>query len=307
MYLFIATVVLFWLAYQSTQYFGAIMGFGSHSQQNGPAITFTALGFLCFFAGIWLFSSTALFISTADSRSTILVDKSYQFMREVMERIREALVAGEDGQIVYQVNVHAEKIERLDANSTTVTNSAGAIIAGGNMGDERATSGGIADLINRAREHVAPLAEQASQTASELARRGRSLAEDQVAALRQQAARQRTTGTSANHFSVNNAPGAIVAGGGMSFVGSQVSTHGSIVNDFDTLMTALASQNLTHKNEILDYLRPVRDHLAGGVTPREDAVSRWLWFAGNVASTLSGVDGVLALVDRIGRLLGVGR
>lgn len=259
-----------------------------------------------------LFKYLALVISTADSRFTVLVDKSPDFMREVMSRIREALLAGEEGNVYYQVNVQAEKIERLDANSTVVSNSAGAVVAGGSMEGLASVatggvSGGIADIVGRAREQVAPIAGKALQTAGELATRGRSLAEERITSMRQAGGASAST-VNANVVNVSAAaPGAIIAGGGMSMSGSQVSTHGSIVNDFDNIVASLSQLSITHKEEIIAYIKPVRDHLAGGPTTREDAKTRWAWFAANVASALSGVDGVLAVIERLSRLLGVGR
>ena len=57
----------------------------------------------------------------------------------------QALLAGEEGNVYYQVNVQAERIERLDANSTVVSNSAGAVVAGGSLeGLSSVTSGASA-------------------------------------------------------------------------------------------------------------------------------------------------------------------
>lgn len=308
--LFIVGAFSLWLAYQTTQYFGAMMGINPHSQTNTPGIVLTLIGIAAFLLGLYLFKYLALFISTSDGRFTVLVDSKYQFMRDVMERIREALLAGEEGNVYYHVNVQAERIERLDANSTVVSNSAGAVVAGGSMdGLSSLTSGasasaGLADLVSRAREQVSPVAGRAFQAAGELASRGRSMAEERIASMRQGS----SGNVSANTVNVMAAaPGAIIAGGGMSMNGSQISTHGSIVNEFDSIVAALSQLHIAHRDEIIAYIEPVRDHLAGGPTPREDAKPRWAWFVANAASALSGVDGALAIIERVSRLLGLAR
>lgn len=289
---------------------------------------------------VYLFMYQALFISTSDGRFTVLVDRKASFMREVMAKIREALLAGEASQIVYQVNVQAERIERLDANSTIVSNSAGAVVAGGSMtngagpspghygmpspapspngngayhanggGPEGVGGGSLSDMINRAREHVAPLAQQAAQVAGDVARRGRAMAEERMAAMRERGLDgQQPPQVNANTVTVNGAaPGAMIAGGAMSISDSRITTQGSVVNDFDSVMNVLQRENAAHKDQIIEYLRPVRDHLAGGGTSRDEAKTRWGWFAAQAAAALSGIDGVLTLIERVTRALGAGR
>lgn len=296
------------------------------------AFVVTLIGLAGLALAIYLFLYQALFISTSDGRFTVLIDQKAAFMREVMARIREALLAGEASQIVYQVNVQAERIERLDANSTVVSNSAGAIVAGGSMTSGAhpagmglngsaghagshvmaASAGGgqgsLTEMLSRAREHMGPLAQQAAQAATDMARRGRSMAEERIAALRGGGRDGGEAGSvSANVVNVSGAQGAFVAGGGMNIADSRISTQVSIVGDFDAVMDVLHRQNAAHKDEILEYLRPVRDHLAGGATPREEAKTRWAWFAAQAASALTGIDGVLAIVERVSRVLGIAR
>ncbi len=273
--------------------------------------------FLLSVAAFWfarrLFRYRALVISTADGRFTALVDRKPEFARVVMNRIREALLAGEEGSVYYQVNVSAEKIERLDANSTVVSNSAGAVVAGGSI-DQReaveasATSATVADLLNKAREQVTPVAGRALQTASEIANRSRAAAGERIAQFRQPREPVDAGSVHANTVTVNAAaPGSIIAGGAMTMIGSHVTAHGSVINEFDSVVAALSRLQITHKDEIIEYIRPVRDHLTGGATTRDDARTRWSWFAANVAATLAGVDGALAVIERVSRLLGIGR
>lgn len=282
--------------------------------QSLTAYVYPLITLILAIGSFWLarrcFRYRALVISTADSRFTALVDRKPEFARQVMNRLREALIAGEEGNVFYQVNVQAEKIERLDANSTVVSNSAGAVVAGGSMeglGSVAAGAGasaGLADLMSRARDQVSPAAGRAFQAAGELASRGRSMAEERIASLRHGSGGN----VSANTVNVTAAaPGAIIAGGGISMNGSQISTHGSIVNEFDSIVAALSQLHIAHRDEIIAYIEPVRDHLAGGPTPRDDAKPRWAWFVANVASALSGIDGALAIIERVSRLLGVGR
>ncbi len=266
---------------------------------------------------VWLIGRTLLVVSTSDGKNTVIYSRNRQFLTPIMERIREVMLAGEDAKIVYQVNIMAEKIERLDASETSIVNSPGAVAVGGdvsesqiaaaaNAGELHEGRGGFSqahprnDVIEQARERARPIARRAQEAAA--------LAQRQVGQVRQAASAvlesYRSAGGDDRRGSVriDRSPGSVAVGG--SVAGSTVSTKVSIVNDYDSIIDLLKRHRVDYLNEIVDYLGPVRDHLAGGATRRADALERWAWFAAQAAGALSGIDGLLGLVERVGRALG---
>ena len=153
-----------------------------------------------------------------------------------------------------------------------------------------------------------PATTSSSSRASGRAQEAAALAQRQVGQVRQAASAvlesYRSAGGDDRRGSVriDRSPGSVAVGG--SVAGSTVSTKVSIVNDYDSIIDLLKRHRVDYLNEIVDYLGPVRDHLAGGGTRRTDALERWAWFAAQAAGALSGIDGLLGLVDRVGRALG---
>jgi hypothetical protein len=104
-------------------------------------------------------------------------------------------------------------------------------------------------------------------------------------------------------IALQHAPGAIAVGGSVHQSRLETEVHLSPIADLDLLMQVLAQQNVAHHQQLNAYLALVRDHLAGGGTPRDQAIGYWRWFTDYALASLTGVEGVLALVERIGRVL----
>ncbi|MEZ5908965.1 MAG: hypothetical protein R3D31_09220 [Hyphomicrobiaceae bacterium] len=270
-------------------------------------IAITAAGLLA--VGVVLLQRRALYISTADSRVTLLVNRNEQFMRDVLARIKEALLADESASIVYQVNIQAERIERLDASATTIADSAGATIVRGDMdGGQIAPSVGDAERRDP-RAAPSPAADSLDAMLDEVSGRQRPRSDPPPRrnggpppSYREPA---QPAAPAPRDMRLDHAPGAVMVGGNVT--GSTIATeaHVSYAQDYDLLMQRIAARFGDQHQQILDYLAPVRDHLAGGKTSREEAAMRWSWFAGQPLQWAANIEGVLALAGRIGRVLGM--
>lgn len=313
------------LAMQAAQLVAPPRGLGAAPQSPGvgAATVLFALAAACAVPGILLFRRKALFISKADSRFTLIVDKNPEFMREVMARIREALLAGEASSIVYQVNVTAERIERIDAstNSVEVVNSPGAsVVAGDAIGTDVASialpppqpaqrlptavppvehmfdavlaragsvAPGLESLLRGARPH-APQPSPAQQAPAPVTH------EPQPSLSKLDPER------TSRAVHVAQSPGAIAVGGNVHNATFATHVVATPVGDIDQLMRLLVEHDVANHQQLNSYLAAVRDHLAGGPTSREHAAGYWRWFAEYAVTSLSGVEGVMALVERIG-------
>lgn len=297
--------------------------YGMPNAQAGAIITLLlAIGALYLAYRLW--TRLSLLISKSDSRFTLLTDKNPVFMRDVMMRIREALLADEASPVIYQVNVQAERIDRLDASSTVVSNSAGAMVVGGSVTDSTlgtmtgadAMAGGppsgagfgqsLNGLIDRAREQAVPLTRRAVEMARSAMPGRLSSGEPQPGTMgfMPSAGPGYAPGshTHAPTQSMVNAPGAVMIGGPATNNAIATSVQMAAISDFDAVIHLLARHPQT-RQDILDYLAPVRDHLAGGSTTRDDALQRWAWLAAQAAGVLSGLDGLVGLVERVSRVL----
>ena len=99
---------------------------------------------------------------------------------------------------------------------------------------------------------------------------------------------------------VAQSPGSIAVGGNVHTAAFSTHVVATPVGDLDQLMSILVEQNVANHQQLNSYLAAVRDHLAGGPTSREHAAGYWRWFAEYAVATLSNVEGVMALVERIG-------
>lgn len=314
-----------WLASQLAEVMTPPRGYGAAppSPGMGAAGLLFALAAGCFVPALLLFKRKALFISKADSRFTLIVDKNPEFMREVMARIREALLAGEASSIVYQVNVTAERIERIDAstNSVEVVNSPGSnVVAGDAIGSDMSAIAlpppqpamriepavppvdQMFDTVLARAGTVAPSLESLLRSAREPAALHNPqqpppmpFGHDQKPPL-SELSPERTSRT----LHVAQSPGAITVGGNVHTAAFQTHVVATPVGDLDQLMSLLVERNVANHQQLNSYLAAVRDHLAGGPTSREHAAGYWRWFAEYAVATLSGVEGIMALVERIG-------
>lgn len=75
------------------------------------------------------------------------------------------------------------------------------------------------------------------------------------------------------------------------------------LSDLRSLMQFIMRANLQHKEALLDLLRVVEDHKAGGPTSREEADAHWQSFAEYVQQYLVGYDGLADMTLRAGRSL----
>lgn len=317
--------VLLWLSTQTTQHFGAVFGLYDGSRAGPRSFVLVGLGLAAISIAIHLLRYLALFISTADSRFTVLIDRHPRFMREVMERIREALLANEASPIFYQVNVQAERIERIDAstNSVEVVNSPGAaVVAGDAIGSEvssmalpapqpapRMPAPAAVPPIEQIFDSVLARAGGVSPSLHGMLQGARGPApqpqqQQPVPVVRDSkpALSQLDIDRSSRAVHVAQSPGAITVGGNVHTAAFATHVVASPVTDLDALMKLLIERDVAHHQQLNSYLAAVRDHLAGGPTPREQAAGYWHWFADYAVASLSDIEGVIALVERIGTI-----
>jgi len=105
---------------------------GTH---RSVAVVCWTLASICGIVGWTQLNKLTLFIVPNGGNPLTLMTDNEHLMRDVLERIREAMIADEDSPLVYQVNVSAKSIERLDAsnNAVTVTDSPNATVSGGDL------------------------------------------------------------------------------------------------------------------------------------------------------------------------------
>ena len=290
---------------------------GAPDRTGSSALIFIGICVLVW--GLALFNRRALFISTSDGHATILVNKNREFMREVMERVREALLAGEASSVVYQVNVTAERIERIDAstNSVEVVNSPGSnVVAGDAIGSDLAAIAlpppqpamrmpPAVPPVEQMLDSVLARAGTVAPSLESLLRGAREPASQQpppmpVAPVPQPQLSELSLDRSSRAVHVAQSPGSIAVGGNVHTAAFSTHVVATPVGDLDQLMSILVEQNVANHQQLNSYLAAVRDHLAGGPTSREHAAGYWRWFAEYAVATLSGVEGVMALVERIG-------
>jgi hypothetical protein len=221
-----------------------------------------------------------------------------------MGRIREAMLAEPKTPISYVVNVQAERIERFDASTqtTTVVDSPGAAVVGGHATGVDLATGVAGQLDGRAGEPSLGIRGRGGliDAIKSAARPAQQTEQPASAAPELRTGSGRPVGASLN---VQQSPGSISVGGSVAH--SQLSTSVTLnaVADMDALMRLLAEQNVAHHEMLNSYLAAVRDHLAGGTTPREQAVGYWRWFVDYALGTLTGLDTVMALIERLSRVL----
>ncbi len=73
--------------------------------------------------------------------------------------------------------------------------------------------------------------------------------------------------------------------------------------ELEALIALVMRANIQHKAALLDLLNVVDDHLKGGQTDGVDARAHWESFSGYVEQYLSDVDGLLPMTRRVGRSL----
>lgn len=76
--------------------------------------------------------------------------------------------------------------------------------------------------------------------------------------------------------------------------------------EVDAVIAFVTRSEIQHKQALLDLLVVVEDHVKGGGTSRDDALSNWQSFAGYVEQYLGNVEGLLGLTHRAGRALSQG-
>lgn len=74
--------------------------------------------------------------------------------------------------------------------------------------------------------------------------------------------------------------------------------------DLATLIEFVARSDIQHRDTLIELLKVVEDHEAGGRTSREDARAHWQSFADYVGKYLGTVDGLPQLTERAGASLG---
>lgn len=251
------------------------------------------------------FNVLSLQITSPFPAGVSVVSPNPEFLHQVMSRIREAMLAEPRTPISYVVNVQAERIERFDASTqtTTVVDSPGAAVIGGHANGVDIATGAGRHLNGSGAKAGAPTT-QSRSLIDAIKGAARPAAKPERQAPPPAAADRIVTGRpAAATLSVQQSPGAISIGGGVT--NSQLSTSVTVnpVADMDALMRLLTEQNVAHHEMLNSYLAAVRDHLAGGRTPRDQAVGYWRWFVDYALGALTGMDTVLALVERLNRVL----
>jgi hypothetical protein len=221
-------------------------------------------------------------LSGSDSKSYAILAPSEAFAIQIVDRLRAVALHPTDTPS-YVINIKAEKIEArtlVDLSETSITDSHGAAIVKGDSAGSLSTSARVAQTPSRV---SASIAEPASLSAS--------LAQAQSA-------------TPAPSHAIHGSHGAALNTG---IVNGTLSTHAQVASaeisqGVEALVTIIERNNVAHKEQLTQMLRYIQHQSSAGPAGKHKAKETWMSFAQYAASYLSGVEGVIGLVERMQRL-----
>jgi hypothetical protein len=304
----------------------ALAALGSGQLGAGFIVGFVAV--VAMLIAVGLMRGEALFIATNDGRTTILLQKRGDFMRSVLELVRAAMEAEPGGQFVYQVNIQAERIERLDASRTdiAVSSSPGATVAGRDLNGSAAHRPTEEPKSVEVPVYASPAAHNGPDTFDEAETPTGAQAEPLGINPRDWFRKppERSTATAEPtpeamvppptyarpddarpSISVNGAPGAITIGRDANNARIETHVRSETLVAFDDMMTRIAPQYGDRFGDVRQWLAPVRDYLEDGRGNLAEAQSRWSIFAKEHLPALANVATVADLAAKVGRGLGL--
>lgn len=274
--------------------------FSGYSSSNGlayrrpdavdPAIIMGLAGAVLLFLAVlaWGSSARLLVIKLAGSDQIVLQSASHDFLGKVLGRIREAMIAPEDAPIHYTINITAGTIETgalVDLSSTTLSDSPAAAIVRGDVGGAMSTN---------ASGHGQAGAHRPQPGAANGTRPRRERPEPPATAA--------TAKALAGDIAIHGSPGALAVGG--SVHQSTLTTQAiGVDRDLQSLIAMVEQARIADQAQVVRYLEYVRELVAAGEPRRAEARSAWSGFFDYAIGTLTGLDGLMAIVDRIDRWL----
>lgn len=275
-------------------------------------------------------------IATSDGDKLRLASASGEFLMGVMARIRETMTAPHDAPLHTTINITAGTIETnslVDLTSIRVDQSPGAAVAGRDLTPatngtalphaqwpsgplRNGHGGGVAGTPAGAHPHAttAPPNGYANGSYRPMQTNGRNGARDLHADSRRAAMRTGMaeaaavlagTGVGAsfgNQVTVSQAPGAVAIGGRAYGASIATRVQGAELQDVEALIGMVTRSGHPHQDALVGLLKVVHDHLATGRAGRDDARAYWQSFADYALKYLTGLEGVVALTERVARV-----
>jgi hypothetical protein len=312
-------------------------------QYDGPTQFLMAIFGVFFLIGgaiLLNFTREFLLIATSDGRR-LQIQAKRKFLEAMLDRIRDAMTFEPDRDIRYSFNLNAETIEigtLLDQSSASNINSPGASAVAGDVGGKTAgkssartsangyaNGAGYADgsgyangsgYTNGADSGAAPgpaNVHMSRSGANGADGHGRTTytfdfggASSSTPPTGGRGAERGTTdGRSGGQRTASNvnAPGGIAVAGDISNARLSTSVEMVAAAEIGQLIALIERRDVAHKADLMRLLDAVNRHLAAGPKGRAEAQSTWRSFADYAVKYLGHIDGVLGMVERIGRIL----
>lgn len=234
----------------------------------------------------WFKEESLLVIMLAGSEKIVLAGIQGRFLEKLLDRVREAMVAPENAPIHYTVNIKAETIETgalVDLSRTSIEHSPGAAVVAGDA-QAAVTTNGSAHANGRAvgtspatraepRHHATP-----PPLAATPAKMGPHSVRSAV---------------------VSNSPAGIAIGGNVA--ASTVISRASVGEDISALIALVEASSIADRQQVLEYLRYLRQLDAAGPARADDARASWARFFEYAVTALTGIDGFITIAERVHR------
>lgn len=285
-----------------------------------PATGSVAVWAACGAAAVGIFSLAyarrSLLIATADGTRLLLPAGDAKFAESVTACIRDAIEAGPNASVKYQIDIAARNIETVSLHEAVPGAGAAAhatigdVGAGGRhaaMASQRpmglpSAAIGHAALKNGAR---VPLSSSlATRQSDPFGATSGSAGSDRDIVRRPDASLERATPL--NGVSASSAkPADLASRLATSAAGLYPNSRGDGLRDLTSLMSWVGRSDVQHKEALLDLLRVVEEHEKGGSVSRDDAQAHWRSFADYVQQYLGNMNELPDLTRRTGRSLGL--
>ncbi len=312
-------------------FLGSVL-FSSFGRVPEIVTPFALAGGVLVYRYVRAYNVLGLTLRTNDAGTLVLTSPHHDFLERVQTRITEALLTDADAGLVYNVNVQAQRIEKLDASSNIleVLHSPGAVVAGGDMrasdiddadaaiplgadrrtqlADARTTQGTDGEaggLFDRVRQAAGPALRKRSANAGA----DRAALDHGVQGHTRDAGQAQTRpvqGGPANTVNVANAPGSVVAGGSISNASIETNVRVEAVQSFDQLMQVIAPRYGDAFAQTAQWLAPVREHLATGRGDPAQVRGIWEAFTRDHLPVLANIASVTDLAMKVARGLTLG-
>jgi hypothetical protein len=284
-----------------------------------------ALAILAALIGLYLLylRDEFLLITTSDGRR-LQISAKRDLLLAILDRVRDAMLFEPGRDVRYIVNLNAEKIEigtLLDQRTASVVKSPGATAVAGDVGGMGGFSNGAAPpgRANGAGRPVDVRVQQSPNGATAFHMdggttgggpprgAGRNGPDNGAASSAQPTFAASQMGATApsniRTASVTGSPGGIAVAGDANHARMSTSVEVVAASEISALVDLITRQEIAHKAELVKLLQTVQSHLHAGPHQRAEAERGWRAFSDYAGRYLGHLDGVLSVVERIGRLL----